>query len=102
MENIKTKIKTDLEILNTELFMLPLNPYFLELIAKGLEEKLLEALRHKCFDKDMEDIITLLRNLIWSIRDLVKTISKSKSTQHKLDWFRISINFLLVKINTQL
>lgn len=93
--NIKSEIITDLQILSTELFSLPLNPNFLELIANGLEEKLLEAMRNKCFD---EDTIILLRNLIWSIRDLVKTLNTKEVDSNKLNWFRISINFLLVKL----
>lgn len=93
--NIKSTLRTDLDLLKTELFELPLNISNIQEISASMENKLIMAISQKCF---ADDINVEFRLLINNLNSLSKFLSEDKKIVD-LSWFRISIKYLLLKMD---
>ncbi len=90
---IKTKLRANLELLNSELFGLQLNSWTMEKNAAMIENNLVLALNLNCFD---EDVFLHFRLLIQYLRELSATLKRNQNIQN-LHWFDIAIKYLLIK-----
>jgi hypothetical protein len=93
-ENIKSKLRNDLDLLKTGLFELPLNISNIQDISASIENKLIMAIYQNCFGDDTNVEFRLLIN---NLNSLSKFLSEDKKIVD-LSWFRISIKYLLLKM----
>lgn len=96
-KTIKTKLRTNLELLQSEIFGLSLNSWTIEKNAAIIENNLVLTLNCELFD---EDVFIQFRFLVQNLKDLSFRL-KNSIVIPDLSWFDIAIKYLLIKTETK-